>query len=179
MTAYWVILSVLALVVILRLVLKPVESRRHKARRREAERVRDLLSRGGFSTAQGIAYLRKINPYAFEELILDGFEKAGYSVKRNRSYSGDGGVDGRVTRNGEEYLVQCKRYRGHISRQDVEDFSRVCTRERKRGFFVHTGKTGEGSWETAGQFGNVDIVSGRRMLAVAGLFENLNSFEDE
>ena len=78
-------------------------------------------------------------------------------MKRNKRYSGDGGIDGRASKDGEEYLVQSKRYRGYISRQHVEDFSRVCTRERLKGFFVHTGKTGDASWETAGTFGNVDI----------------------
>ena len=146
---------------------------------REAGYVRDLLGRGSLSPAQAMTYLRKINPFAFEELVLDGFEKAGYEVKRNRRYSGDGGVDGRVSKDGIRYLVQCKRYRGYISRQDVEDFSRVCTRECLKGFFVHTGKTGDRSRDTAVSAGNVDIVGGDRMLSVVGYVGNLNSLVDE
>ena len=145
----------------------------------QAGNVRDLLSSGSLLPAQAFAYLQKVNPYSFEELVLDGFEKAGYKVKRNARYSGDGGVDGRVSKDGEEYLVQCKRYRGYISRQDVEDFSRVCTRECRRGFFVHTGKTGEGSWETAGAFGNVNIISGGRMLSLVGYVEPSSVVDDE
>lgn len=149
-------------------------SRLHQARRAQAERVRELLSGGSLSPAQAVAYLRKVNPYSFEELVLDGFGKAGYKVVRNRRYSGDGGIDGRVSKDGTEYLVQCKRYRGYISRKDVEDFSCVCTRECCRGFFVHTGRTGEGSRDAAGWINNVDIVSGDRMLALVGFVDKSN-----
>lgn len=142
--------------------------RRHNRRIRSAEGVRNLLAEGALLPAQAVSYLRKVNPYTFEELVLDGFLRDGYKVKRNKRYSGDGGIDGRASKDGEEYLVQSKRYRGYISRQHVEDFSRVCTRERLKGFFVHTGKTGDASWETAGTFGNVDIVSGDRMLRLVG-----------
>ncbi len=143
-------------------------SRRHKARRDQARRFAQLLGSGSLLPAQAFAYLRKINPFTFEELVLDGFERAGYLAVRNRRYSGDGGVDGRVIAGGKEYLVQCKRYRGYVSRQDVEDFSRVCTRLCRDGFFVHTGKTGNGSTETAQLFGNVTIVSGDSMLDLVG-----------
>ena len=146
----------------------PRTSRYHRTRRDQAGRVREILSKGSLLPAQAFSYLRKVNPFTYEELVLDGFSRAGYGVRRNRRYTGDGGVDGRVTFEGEEYLVQCKRYRGYVSRRDVEDFSRLCTRECRKGFFVHTGKTGEGSWETAGAFGNVDIVSGARMLRLVG-----------
>ena len=142
--------------------------RRHSRRIRSAEGVRNLLAEGSLVPAQAFSYLRKVNPYTFEELVLEGFLKDGYKVRRNKRYSGDGGIDGRVSKDGEEYLVQSKRYRGYISRQHVEDFSRVCTRECLKGFFVHTGKTGDASWETAGTFGNVEIVSGDRMLRLVG-----------
>ena len=168
MKAVFFISIVLVVLFVLWRILFPPVPRRHRRRMEEAGRVRDLLAGGSLLPAQAFAYLRKVNPFTYEELVLDGFESAGYRAKRNRSYSGDGGVDGRVSKDGVEYLVQCKRYRGYVSRQDVEDFSRVCTRECRKGFFVHTGKTGEGSWETAGAFGNVDIVSGQRMLDLVG-----------
>lgn len=158
--------AILALACLLRP--RSATKRRHSRRLRSADNVRNLLAGGTLLPAQAVSYLRKVNPYTFEELVLDGFFRDGYKVKRNKRYSGDGGIDGRASKDGEEYLVQSKRYRGYISRQHVEDFSRVCTRERLKGFFVHTGKTGDASWETAGTFGNVDIVSGDRMLRLVG-----------
>ncbi len=41
---------------------------------------------------QKIAYLRKIDPFVFEELLLEGFERRGFEVIRNRRYTGDGGL---------------------------------------------------------------------------------------
>ena len=56
----------------------PGTSKRHKRRMAQAGNLRDLLSSGSLLPAQAFAYLRKVNPYSFEELVLDGFEKAGY-----------------------------------------------------------------------------------------------------
>lgn len=50
---------------------------------------------------QKIAYLRKIDPFVFEELLLEGFERRGFEVIRNRRYTGDGGIDGRVKIDGQ------------------------------------------------------------------------------
>lgn len=63
---------------------------RHRHYRRKAERVMAQLSslpEGG----AGVKYLRKINPYVFEELLLLAFERRGMRVIRNSRYSGDGG----------------------------------------------------------------------------------------
>ncbi|EFI3550600.1 restriction endonuclease, partial [Escherichia coli] len=73
---------------------------RHRHYRRKAERVLAQLSslpEGG----AGVKYLRKINPYVFEELLLLAFERRGMRVIRNSRYSGDGGLDGQVLIDGE------------------------------------------------------------------------------
>lgn len=54
---------------------------------------------------QKIAYLRKIDPFVFEELLLEGFERRGFEVIRNRRYTGDGGIDGRVKIDGQTRLI--------------------------------------------------------------------------
>lgn len=51
-------------------------------------------------------YLRKINPYVFEELLLLALERQGLTVVRNASYSGDGGTDGQVIIDDECWLIQ-------------------------------------------------------------------------
>jgi len=40
-----------------------------------------------------IAYLRKIDPYVFEELLLEALLSKGFKITRNKRYSGDGGID--------------------------------------------------------------------------------------
>lgn len=48
--------------------------RRHRRYRAAAERVLTKLPEGG----AGVKYLRKINPYVFEELLLLAFERRGW-----------------------------------------------------------------------------------------------------
>jgi restriction endonuclease Mrr len=43
-----------------------------------------------------LATLRRISPYVFEELLLICRQDQGWQIQRNFSYSGDGGIDGRV-----------------------------------------------------------------------------------
>src|SRR3546814_2661703 len=40
--------------------------------------------------------LRKMNPHAVEEIILDAAEAAGHRIRRNHAYTGDGGIDGEI-----------------------------------------------------------------------------------
>lgn len=136
---------------------------RHTRYIKKAKKVFNRINEKNLSEGQVLAYLRKIDPYVFEELIILGFAAKGYGFKRNKRYSGDGGVDGRVFLNGKKYLLQCKRYSKHINPRHVEAFSNVCREERCEGFFVHTGKTGKRSRDNVFIAGNVSIISGNRL----------------
>lgn len=107
-----------------------------------------------------LSYLRKIDPFVFEELILYSMKKKGFKVRRNKRYTGDGGIDGRVRYKGEKFLMQAKRYSDHIDPRHIQDFIRVCRGEKKRGFFVHTGKTGEASKEIIRKNPQIILLSG-------------------
>jgi restriction system protein len=116
--------------------------------------------------ARIISYLRKVSPYVMEEMVLTAFESVGLRIRRSRRYSGDGGADGRVYRNNRSYLVQTKRYRGHIDVQDVRDFEQTIARENAvGGFFVHTGRTGRASWACINR-SRIRILSGDRLLSL-------------
>src|SRR3546814_18284034 len=80
-----------------------------------------------------INYLRKMNPHAVEEIILDAAEAAGHRIRRNHAYTGDGGIDGEIMVDGVWHLVQTKRYRKTISPQHVADFTALRTEERRVG----------------------------------------------
>ena len=82
--------------------------RRHERKQASAVRVIDKINTFPHF-GQKIAYLRKIDPFVFEELLLEGFERRGFEVIRNRRYTGDGGIDGRVKIDGQTWLVQAKR----------------------------------------------------------------------
>ncbi|MBU2750509.1 restriction endonuclease [Acidithiobacillus thiooxidans] len=96
----------------------------------------------GETFARRIAYLRKLDPLVFEELVLDGFKRKGFIVERGTRYSGDGGLDGKVFRDNHWIGIQCKRYKGTIQTAHVEQFARDLSRfGLTEGYFVHTGKT--------------------------------------
>lgn len=120
-----------------------------------------------------ITMLRRMNPYAFEELLLTCCKEQGWQIQRNFRYSNDGRVDGRVampsavreaTIAGKLYLIQAKRYTGHIKPEQIKDFYQaIHNEEADGGFFIHTGKTGQISKELLHELG-INLISGQRLV---------------
>lgn len=139
---------------------KPRQRSKEKVARNALERIRQLPS-----DQARFAYLRSIDPYVFEELILESFEQLGHRIKRNTRYSGDGGIDGRVWgKSGQLYLIQAKRYKGHINPQHVQEFASLVHRNKCRGVFIHTGRTGKLARDIALQNPNLKIISGPKLM---------------
>ncbi len=111
-----------------------------------------------------INYLRKMNPHAVEEIVLDAAYVAGHRIRRNQAYTGDGGVDGEIMVDGVWHLVQTKRYRKTISPQHVADFAALCARRGQPGLFIHCGRTGQKSRNNVTQ--HVRIISGSLITAL-------------
>lgn len=110
-----------------------------------------------------LSYLRKIDPFVFEELILLSFKKKGFRVKRNKRYTHDGGIDGRCIRNRETFLIQAKRYSEYIKEEHVRQFIYTCYLQNKRGYFIHTGKTGNETKELIKQNHQIKLISGDKL----------------
>src|SRR3546814_1841072 len=70
-----------------------------------------------------------MEPLAFEELLLECFERRAIQVVRNRRYTGDGGIDGKVKICGWVWLVQAKRYADTIRPEHVEAFAQLRSEE--------------------------------------------------
>lgn len=135
-------LALFAAALLLRRLLRPkAKERRHRRKQDQARRVLAKINTIPLMP-QRLAYLRKIDPLTFEELLLEAFERRGHVVRRNASYSGDGGLDGSVVIEGETYLLQAKRYGKHINRAHVAAFSAVLAARDCSGIFIHTGRTG-------------------------------------
>ncbi|MGG9804752.1 restriction endonuclease, partial [Escherichia coli] len=142
---------------------RSVRHRRHKRKQQSARRVLERIKTlPGFP--QKINYLRKIDPFVFEELLLEGFEAHGFRTIRNKRYTGDGGIDGQVIIGKYRYLIQAKRYRGHIALQHVQEFEKLLKRHNCRGLFCHTGKTGAGSKSVSIASERMEIISGQRLI---------------
>lgn len=107
-----------------------------------------------------IAYLRQIDHFLFEEVVLTTLNSMGFRIKRNSAYTGDGGIDGEVKIKGKWFLIQSKRYSNYIDKTHVEAFLDVCRERRQPGLFIHTGKTGKDTALIFQSSRNVYCVSG-------------------
>lgn len=155
--------ALIALAVLARCLAPSARALRHRTRRRQARKALRQLRRLRGLPAR-LAFLRSINPYAFEELLLSAFQRRGARIYRNRSYSGDGGADGALSYQGRFFLLQAKRYRGHISPRDILRFARLLERRGCHGFFCHTGRTGASARALAAQHPCLTILSGPALL---------------
>ena len=138
--------------------------RRHRRNIRKARKTLRFINsmKGSGRAARVLLYLRKIDPYVFEELILEAYASHGYSITRNHSYSGDGGLDGQVVDpQGIRYLVQAKRYAGIIRSSHLEEFAALVRRHQCQGLFVHTGRTPKAAIRRHPQ---VKVVSGSQLV---------------
>lgn len=114
--------------------------------------------------ARVIAYLRKINPFVFEELILLAFKEHGFSVIQNKRYTGDGGIDGRVNFYGSTWPIQAKRYSRHVKKSHIDQFAHLIKEKSyPGGIFIHTGRTGKEVRNTY-RTGTLIILSGSTMV---------------
>lgn len=146
---------------------KSPRRRRHTYHIRRAQQVIERLGELAHD-GQRLMYLRKIDPLTFEELLLETAARRGHKIYRNKRYSGDGGIDGRIVIEGEPFLIQAKRYKNHINRQHLAEFCTLVEAHKCSGLFCHTGRTGKGAREAITS-DRVNVVSGRRLLRFIGV----------
>jgi len=106
--------------------------------------------------------LRRVHHFTFEEMVLTALARKGLKIERSKQYTGDGGCDGKFWLNGSLCYIQSKRYGKHINASDVEDFADLCMRNRVKGIFCHTGKTGDKAKQSVTS--SIEIISGSRLL---------------
>lgn len=164
-------LLLIILVPLLLLFLFKKKFNRHAINQKKAYRVLKQIKT--FKHAgQKINYLRKIDPFVFEELLLNVYESKGFKIIRNKKYTGDGGNDGTMfDHEGNKILIQAKRYKSYINPKHIKSFEELLNKRNiSRGFFIHTGKS---SQNTRNLFNdsNVTIIGGS---ALVQLIENSN-----
>lgn len=114
------------------------------------------------NSAQLLSYLRKIDPFVFEELLLSLFKERKIKIKRNKRYTGDGGSDGKIWINSKKCHIQAKRYNSYINKSHMQEFIDLTQRDKSLGIFIHTGKTGRETKELA-KLNNIEIISGEKL----------------
>lgn len=111
-----------------------------------------------------IGALRRLNPYAFEELVAFCLSERGMAATVT-GYSRDGGVDAWAEREGRVVVVQAKRWKRHINNRDIVAIARVAERVNGVGLFVHTGRTGRLARAKAKRHA-VGVVSGDQLVSL-------------
>ena len=146
---------------------KSYKSKRHQYKIKKSKKVLITLAtfQGDFREARIITYLRKIDPYVFEELLLTAFEQRGFKIKRNKRYSGDGGIDGIVyNSNGKKLIIQAKRYKNSISTAHIFTFSQnIVLNNALGGYFIHTGRTPKETYSLY-RGSKIIIISGNTLV---------------
>ena len=154
------ILHFLVLFFIYYILRKSQQKWRVKASYRYLKKICKITGENEF--ARTISYLRKIDPFIYEEMILSRLKTQGYKIYRNKRYTGDGGLDGKFKYKGKMFYIQAKRYKSHITKSHVVEFNEIIKRDKVKGLFVHTGKTGKGSKSLS--HANMTFLSGQNMV---------------
>lgn len=138
-----------------------IRKKSHRIRIIKARRVFRVLQHPDFKMQPGrfFAYVRQLDPFVFEELLLVALKARGLRVIHNTRYTGDGGIDGVVIVNQQRMAVQAKRYQNHINAQHIQAFATDLKRKGcLGGFFIHSGKSGRGAYQVLQP--NIALVSG-------------------
>lgn len=101
---------------------------------------RSLHTATWINDQQLLAMLRGMSPSEFEDFIAQMFQGLGYKT-RLVGGSGDGGVDIEMTKDGRDYVVQCKKFvTRKVNPHDVRDFFGAMGDRHVtgKGFFITT-----------------------------------------
>lgn len=83
--------------------------------------------------------IRRLSWKEFEELVAEIFRRKGYSVIENSSKGPDGGVDVALKKDGNLFLVQCKRWKARkVGVQIVREMYGVMIAEQATGVIIIT-----------------------------------------
>jgi HJR/Mrr/RecB family endonuclease len=90
--------------------------------------------------ARSVDDLHRLSPTEFENMVVEFYTMMGHKANRTGA-TGDHGVDVIVqAKNGEKWVVQCKRWRGNVGEPVVRDFYGVMQHEKAdKGAIVTTG----------------------------------------
>lgn len=119
------------------------------------------LNKSKFSQRQRFSYIRKVDHFLWEEILMSCFEERGYPIIRTKM-TRDAGSDGFVMLNGQQIIIQAKRYSGSVSKAHVLTFSTVITNNRliAKGLFIHTGRTSRPIHRIFHKNKNIHLLSG-------------------
>ena len=105
--------------------------------------------------------LKETDPYYFERVVLELFQKMGYGDFLETSKSGDGGIDGIINQDAlglEKIYVQAKRYNDNkVREKEIRNFIGAMSGDTLKGIFVTTSSF-DGAAITKAQDANHKII---------------------
>ena len=107
-------------------------------------------------------FLKQVDPFVFEELLLLSLKFRGIKVIHNKRYTGDGGIDGIILLGNKRYAIQAKRYTSYITASHVNDFkTALINKGCSGGFFIHCGKSGKALYSHLDS--SIHLISGSNL----------------
>jgi restriction system protein len=123
--------------------------------------------------ADVLALLSKVDPFRFEQIVLDLLVQMGYGGSRKEAAAvtqkgGDEGIDGVINedRLGLDVIyVQAKRWKGNVGRQEIQSFvGALAGKKASKGVFITTSSFGDNATTyAAGLHQKVILIDGRRL----------------
>lgn len=135
--------------------------RANKAREiRHAERRRKVLQ-----NLRLPEYIKKMDPFQFEKVVVGAFKARGYEARTTRS-TGDHGIDGFLSKGGKKFLLQCKRVQHRIGEPVLRDFYGAMIHEAADGgILVTTGGVSPSAREWA-KGKPIEIIELQKLLNI-------------
>lgn len=120
-----------------------------------------------------LAQLSKVDPFRFEQIVLDLLVRMGYGGSRKEAAAvtqkgGDEGIDGVINedRLGLDVIyVQAKRWKGNVGRQEIQSFvGALAGKKASKGVFITTSSFNDNATGyAAGLHQKVILIDGRRL----------------
>jgi restriction system protein len=129
---------------------------------------RSRLYRDVASDESGRA-LRAMSWRDFELLVGEAFRKRGYWVTEAGGGGADGGIDAKLEKGGEVFLVQCKQWRAYkVSVNVVRELLGVMVAQGATGGFVVTSGVFTAEAEAFAKGRNIELLDGAALAAMIG-----------
>ncbi len=127
-----------------------------------------------------IESIRSLPWRQFEELLAEAYRRKGYRVAENTSGGADGGIDLRLERNGNSYLVQCKQWKSiKVSVNIVREMYGVMTHEKADGVIIVTSGLFTEEAKTFASGKPIDLVEGHQLVQMIGSVQSKPAMRSE
>jgi restriction system protein len=121
----------------------------------------------GVTSSDAASSLEGMSWREFELLVGEGYRQQGYRVVETGGGGDDGGVDLRLQKNGEKFLVQCKQWKAFkVGVQTVRELFGVMAAEGATGGMIVTSGTFTSEAQAFAKGRNLELVDGPALMAL-------------